>query len=73
MRTDLLEATTLYDHEKLALLVHSVPDVTIVGSTETILQLLAVGRSIWLTASLDYTELDGVMSAFIEALAALLN
>jgi len=73
MRTELLEATVSYEREKLALLVHSVPDLTIVETTGTLLQLLAVGRSIWLTASSDYSELDGVMSALIKGLAALLE
>lgn len=61
------------NREKLALLVHSVPDLTTVDTASTLLQLLAVDRSIWLTAGSDSTDSDGVMSAFIEDLAALLN
>lgn len=70
---ELFKATGSYDREKLALLVHSTPDLTILETASTLLQLLAVGRGIWLTGSSNYTELDGVLSAFIEGLDALLS
>ncbi|KAI4622599.1 uncharacterized protein J4E87_006166 [Alternaria ethzedia] len=70
---ELFKATGSYDREKLALLVHSTPDLSILETASTLLQLLAVGRGIWLTGSSNYTELDGVLPAFIEGLDALLS
>ncbi|KAI4706654.1 hypothetical protein J4E89_008721 [Alternaria sp. Ai002NY15] len=70
---ELFKATGYYDREKLALLVHSTPDLSILETASTLLQLLAVGRGIWLTGSSNYTELDGVLPAFIEGLDALLS
>ncbi|KAI4943560.1 hypothetical protein J4E91_009197 [Alternaria rosae] len=70
---ELFKATDSYDREKLALLVHSTPDLTILETASMLLQLLALGRSIWMTASSDYTDLDGVLPAFIEGVAALLR
>ena len=70
---ELFKATGSYDREKLALLVHSTPDLTILETANTLLQLLAVGRGIWLTGSSNYTELDGVLPTFIEGLDALLS
>jgi hypothetical protein len=63
----------LYDREKLALLAQSIPDLTTAEVASALLQLLAVGRGVWLTAGSDYTELDDVLSTFIEILAALLS
>lgn len=71
--TGVVAGTAWRNRENLALLVHSVPDLTTVDTASTLLQLLAVDRNIWLTAGSDSTNSDGVMSAFIEDLAALLN
>jgi hypothetical protein len=70
---ELSEATEQYDGDSLALLMHSTPDLTIVETNRLVLQLLAVGRSMWLTASSDYRGLDGVLPMFIDCLDALLS
>jgi hypothetical protein len=70
---ELFKATGLYDREKLALLVHTVPDLSIAETVSTLLQLLAVGRGISMTASSDCTGFDDLLPGFVEGLAALLN
>jgi hypothetical protein len=70
---ELTKATLLYDRESLALMLHSVPDLTIIETATTLRQLLAVSYSIWLTGTSNYTEFDGVLPVFIGSLATLLN
>jgi hypothetical protein len=70
---DLTEVTLSYDRESFALMLHSVPDMTIIETAITLRQLLAVGYSIWLTGTSNYTEFDGVLPVFNDSLATLLN
>ncbi|KAF1835305.1 hypothetical protein BDW02DRAFT_588259 [Decorospora gaudefroyi] len=70
---EISEVTQAYDSRRLALLVHSMPDLTANETTSTLQQLLAVGHNIWLTGTSNYTEFDGVLPVFIDCLAALLN
>jgi hypothetical protein len=39
----------------------------------TLRQLLAVGHSIWLTGTSNYTEFDGILPVFIECFVLLLT
>ncbi|KAJ4366249.1 hypothetical protein N0V83_007885 [Neocucurbitaria cava] len=71
--TELAEATQSYDRQKLALFLHSVPDLTTNETETTLRQLLAVGHSVWLTVTPDYTEFDAFLPVFIDSLAALLG
>ncbi|KAH9863825.1 hypothetical protein J1614_009757 [Plenodomus biglobosus] len=69
----LANAAKSYDPGKLALVVHSVPDLT-TSETESILrQLLAVGQCVWMTGTTSYTELDAVLLSFIDSLTHLLS
>ena len=47
--------------------------MTVSETQNTIQQLFAVGHSIWLTGTDNYTEFDGVLDVFIESIAALLS
>ena len=67
----LTEATQSYDDRKLALMLHSVPDLTVIETATTLRQILAVGHSVWLTGTSNYTEFDGVLPLFIDCLAVL--
>jgi hypothetical protein len=67
----LAEATKLYNRKRLALVLHSVPELNIVETEDTVRQLLTVGHSIWLTGSSNYTGLDEHFSAFVNCLATL--
>ena len=70
---ELAEATKLYDRNKLALVLHSVPELSTTATELTLRQLLAVGHSIWLTGTNNYTDLDAHFPAFIDLLAMLLS
>lgn len=70
---DLFEATQLYDRDKLAVILHSVPELTLIEALTTLQQMLQVGRSIWLTGSENYTHFDATMSIFVDSLAQLLS
>lgn len=70
---ELSEVTKQHDRDSLALLIHSTPDLTIVQTNRIVLQVLAVSRSIWPTASSDHRGLDGVLPMFIDCLDALLS
>jgi hypothetical protein len=67
----LAEATKLYDRKRLGLVLHSVPQLSVVETEDTLRKLLAVGHSIWLTGNSNYTELDEHFSAFVNCLATL--
>jgi hypothetical protein len=54
-------------------MLHSVPDLTIIETVNTLRQLLAVGHSVWLTGTSNYTEFDEVLPLFIDCLAVLLR
>jgi hypothetical protein len=69
----LADATRLYDRKKLAIVVHSVPDLSIIEIGATLTQLLAVGHGIWLTGDNNYSTIDQHLPVFIESLAALLS
>jgi hypothetical protein len=69
----LAEATKLYDPNELAVVVHSVPDMSIIETESTLRSLLAVGHTVWLTETTDYTELDAHLPVFIECLDALMS
>jgi hypothetical protein len=70
---ELTEMTQSYDSHSLALMLHSVPDLTIIETVSTLRQLFAVGHTIWLTGTFNYTEFDGVLPVFIDCLAILLG
>lgn len=65
--------TKLYDRDKLAILLHSVPDLDAASIGLVLRQLLAVGHSIWLTGTNNYTVLDGHFPLFVDSLAGLLS
>jgi hypothetical protein len=67
----LAQNTDGYDRERLALVLHSVPSLGIAATTITLTELLAVGHSVWLTGSNNYTMFDGILPLLIECLAAL--
>ena len=69
----LAEATRAYDRTRLALVIHSVPDLSVDQMLITLQQLLAVGHSLWLTSDSNYTMLDDHFGVFIDCLAALLS
>lgn len=71
--SELTARTEAYDRSKLALLIHSVPELTDVDMDSTLLQMLAVGQSIWLTGTNNYTEFDAQFPAFVGNLDALLS
>jgi hypothetical protein len=69
----LTDTTKPYDHNKLAVILHSVPQLSTVDTETTLRQLLAVGHSIWLTGTSNYTDFDTHFATFVERLAALSN
>jgi hypothetical protein len=69
----LADATKLYDHQKLAVILHSVPDLSIIDIETTLKQLLAVGHSVWLTGSSNYTNFDAHFPVLLDCLATLLS
>ncbi|KAH3907295.1 hypothetical protein HBI56_184430 [Parastagonospora nodorum] len=69
---DLTDATKRYDRTKLAVVLHSVPDLSIVETTTTLKELLSVGHSVWLTSSDNYTNLDAHFSVLLDCLVTLL-
>jgi hypothetical protein len=69
----LAEVTESYDRDKLAVMVHSTPDLTTTTIKIVLRQMLAVGRSIWMTGSSNYTEFDDQLPIFVDRLAALLS
>jgi hypothetical protein len=71
--SELAEMTKAYDRSKLALLVHSAPGLTDINMGITLLQMLAVGCTIWLTESINYTNFDAQFPAFVNSLDALLS
>lgn len=71
--TALAEATTLYDPEKLALILHSTPNLTDSDMVSTLQQLFTVGHAIWMTGTISYTELDDVLFSFVANLAIVLE
>lgn len=68
----LADATRSYNRTKLAVVVHSVPDLSVIEIGVTLMQLLAVGQGIWLTGDSNYSSIDQHLPVFIESLAALL-
>jgi hypothetical protein len=69
----LAEATKLYDPGRLALVLHSVPELSVIETVITLGQLLTVGHSVWLTGDSNYTKLDEHFSVFVDCLATLLR
>lgn len=69
----LAEMTKSYNHEKLAILLHSVPELDAVSTGAILRQLLAVGHTVWLTGTNNYTDLDDHFPAVVECLAAMLS
>jgi hypothetical protein len=69
----LVEATSKYDRDKLALVLHSVPELDTIATESTLKSLLAVGYSVWMTGTSNYTELDAHFPVFVDRLAALLS
>jgi hypothetical protein len=69
----LATATAKYDRDKLAIVIHSLPELDAVATETTLMSLLAVGQSIWITTSPNYTELDAHFPVFIDCLATLLS
>lgn len=69
----LLQATQSYDHEKLALMLHSVPPMSSGDTESTLERLLTVGHKVWLTGTSNYTELDSHFPIFVDCLDALVR
>lgn len=69
----LIQATQSYDHERLALMLHSVPVLSDSDTETALLDLLAIGHSIWLTGTTNYTAFDSHSSAFVDCLDGLLS
>jgi hypothetical protein len=67
----LIDATKLYDRDKLAVILHSVPKLNAAEMETTLRQLLTVGHNIWLTGTDNYTGLDTHFHTFMERFAAL--
>jgi hypothetical protein len=67
----LAEATKLYDPGSLALVLHSVPQLSITDLEMTLRQLLTVGHNVWMTGDSNYTKLDEHFSQLIDGLAML--
>jgi hypothetical protein len=67
----LVDATKVYDRDKLAVILHSVPQLSTAEMEIMLRQLLTVGHSIWLTGSDDYTGLDTRFPTFMRCFAAL--
>ncbi|KAH7086574.1 Spherulation-specific family 4 [Paraphoma chrysanthemicola] len=72
-KSELAEATAHHNRGELAVVVHSVPELSTIEIANTLLQLLAVGHSIWFTWTSNYTQLDAHFPTFIDCLAALLR
>jgi hypothetical protein len=70
--TKLMEATLSYDRKKLAVVIHSIPELTNLETASTLQQVLSVGHGVWMTGSGDYTQFDAVLPLFVDSLAALL-
>jgi hypothetical protein len=69
----LMDATKLYDRDKLAVILHSVPQLNAADIGTTLRQVLTIGHSIWFTGTDNYTSLDTHFPTFIERLATLFN
>jgi hypothetical protein len=69
----LAEATRAYNRTKLAIVVHSVPELSAIELSSTLKELLAVGHSLWLTGDSNYTNFDAHFPVFVASLAALLK
>jgi hypothetical protein len=69
----LANATKLYDRTKLAVVLHSAPELSIIDTEATLMELLSVGRNIWLTGDSNYTNLDTHFPVLISCLAAMLS
>lgn len=70
---DLAEETAKYDRDRLGLVTHSVPMLDTITTEITLRSLLAVGHSIWMTSTSNYTELDAHFPVFMDCLATLLR
>jgi hypothetical protein len=69
----LIDATKSYDHERLALMLHSTPGLDHSATEQTLQKLLEVGHSMWVTETQNYTMLDSYFSVFVDVLDGLLN
>jgi hypothetical protein len=69
----LADATKVYDRTKLAVVLHSVPDLSIVDTEATLLELLSVGRNVWLTGDSNYTKFDAHFPVLMSCLAMVLS
>ncbi|KAL5117248.1 hypothetical protein ACEQ8H_004807 [Pleosporales sp. CAS-2024a] len=69
----LADVTSTYNRDKIAVVLHSVPDLGTLGIITTLSEVLAVGHSMWLTGSTNYTNLDALFPVVLECLVALLS
>jgi hypothetical protein len=67
----LAEATKLYNPGSLALVLHSVPQLSTTDLEMTLRQLLTVGHNVWMTGDSNYTKLDEHFPQLIDGLAML--
>jgi hypothetical protein len=68
----LAEATKLYDPGELALVLHSVPQLSAIDLGMTLRQLLMIGHTVWVTGDSNYTKLDEHFPQLIDGLSMLL-
>jgi hypothetical protein len=71
--SQLADATKLYDRTRLAVVLHSVPDLSIIDTEATLMELLSVGRNVWLTGDNNYTKLDAHFPVLMSCLAIVLS
>ncbi|KAF2115111.1 Spherulation-specific family 4 [Lophiotrema nucula] len=69
----LIDATKTFDHEKFALLLHSVPALNDVDTEIVLVNLMTVGHSVFLTGSSNYTAIDSYWPVFVNCLDTLLG
>jgi hypothetical protein len=69
----LRQATSSYDHGKLAIMLHTAPRVSPSDIKETIQSILSVGHSLWLTETCDYTAFGSYFPISVDCLHELLS
>ncbi|OCL10268.1 hypothetical protein AOQ84DRAFT_1345 [Glonium stellatum] len=62
-----------YDHNKLACLLHSVPEMTQSGLSSLLTQVVGVGEHVYLTGTVNYTSFGGEFQTVVGILNGLVN
>jgi hypothetical protein len=68
-----MQETQSFDHERLAILVHTVPRLNSSDTKAILERILAVGQSVWLTETCNYTELDSMFAVVVNCLNELVS